>query len=109
MPDPDAESWDITLAAKPTVFFLALGSPVELVPAAHDAGSLVIQQVMTVDQAIEAAGVGVDVIIAQGGESGGFGETISSLPLILRSSTPLTPSRSWQRVVSLIDEVSRRH
>ena len=99
------------MAARPTVISLALGNPVELVPAAHEAGSLVIQHVMTVDQTIEAAGGGVDVIIAQGGESGGFGETISSLPLplILRSSTPLTPSRSSQRVVSLIDEVSQRH
>lgn len=52
-------------------------------PAAHEAGSLVIQHVMTVDQTIEAAGGGVDVIIAQGGESGGFDETISSLPLPL--------------------------
>ena len=97
------------MAAKPTVISLALGNPVELVPADHEAGSLVIQHVMTVDQAIGAAGVGVDVIIAQGGESGGFGETISSFPLILRSWTPLTSSRFWQRVVSLIDEVSRRH
>ena len=99
------------MAARSTVISLALGNQVEVVPAAHEAGSLVIQHVMIVDQTNEAAGGGVDVIIAQGGESGGFGETISSLPLplILRSSTPLTLSRSLQRVVSLIDQLSQRH
>ena len=82
VPDLNEEAWERTLAAKPAVISLALGDPAELVPAAHNAGSLVIQQVTTVSQAIEAFGGGVDVIIAQGGESGGFGGTISSMPLI---------------------------
>ena len=82
VPDLNEEAWDLTLMAKPAVISLALGDPTELVPAAHDAGSVVIQQVTTVSQAIEAVEGGVDVVIAQGGESGGFGGTISSMPLI---------------------------
>jgi len=40
------------------------------------------QQVHTAAQAEEAAGFGVDVIIAQGGEAGGFGGTVSTMALV---------------------------
>lgn len=57
----------------PPVISFALGCSGDLVQRAHDAGSLFVQQVHTVGQAREAARVSADVIIAQGGEAGGFG------------------------------------
>ena len=50
----------------------ALADPGDLVRQAHDVGSLVMLQVTTVAQAVQAAERGVDVIIAQGGEAGGY-------------------------------------
>ena len=82
VPELDEGNWANTLAARPAVISLALGDPGDLVSAAHDAGSLVILQVRTVEQADEAAERGVDVIIAQGGEAGGFGGNIATLPLV---------------------------
>ncbi len=72
----------MTLAAKPPVISFALGDPGELVKRAQDAGSLVVHQVTNVPQAIEAAERGVDVIIAQGEEAGGYVGAVASLALI---------------------------
>ena len=52
------------------------------VPAAHDAGALVLCQVRTVGEAERAAGAGVDVIVAQGTEAGGHTGRVSTLPLV---------------------------
>jgi nitronate monooxygenase/enoyl-[acyl-carrier protein] reductase II len=64
------------------VISFALGDPGDLVRQAHDVGSLVMLQVTTVAQAIEAAERGVDVIIAQGGEAGGYGGNVSTMALV---------------------------
>ena len=82
VPELDDTAFAMTLAARPTVISFALGDPGELVKRAHDAGSLVIHQVTTVVQAREAAERGVDVIIAQGGEAGGYGGEVAALALI---------------------------
>jgi enoyl-[acyl-carrier protein] reductase II len=78
----DPDSWRVTLAARPPVVSFAIGHPGELVEQAHDAGSLFIQQVHTVAQAVQAAALGVDVVIAQGGEAGGFGGGVSTMALV---------------------------
>ena len=78
----DEELFKITLASKPAVISLALAAPADLVDRAHDAGSIVMHQVITVGQAAEAAEHGVDVIIAQGGESGGYGSEVATMPLV---------------------------
>lgn len=78
----DETGFAMTLAAKPPVISFALGDPGELVKRAHDAGSLVVHQVTTVTQAIQAAERGVDVIIAQGGEAGGYVGVVAALALI---------------------------
>lgn len=78
--DPDA--WRATLAAGPAVVSFAIGHPGGLVAQAHDAGCLFGQQVHTVAQAEQAAALGVDVLIAQGGEAGGFGGSISTMALV---------------------------
>jgi enoyl-[acyl-carrier protein] reductase II len=76
------EAFVATLEARPRVITLALDHPHDYVKRAHDAGSLVMHQVTTVQQATDAAERGVDVIIAQGGESGGYGGTVSTMALV---------------------------
>jgi enoyl-[acyl-carrier protein] reductase II len=60
----------------------ALGDPGSMVKTAHDFGAIYVHQVHTRRQAIEAKERGVDVIIAQGTEAGGFGDWISTLALV---------------------------
>jgi enoyl-[acyl-carrier protein] reductase II len=82
VPTLNPESWALTLEARPAAVSLALGDPGDLVKQCHDAGSLVMHQVTTVQQAYQAAQRGVDIIIAQGSESGGFGGVVSALALV---------------------------
>src|SRR5215217_7917684 len=90
-PTLDAEAFRHTLAARPAVISFALGDPGDLVQQAHDVGSKVMVQVTTVSQAIEAAERGVDVIIAQGGEAGGFGGTVSTMTLVPQVVDAVSP------------------
>lgn len=78
----DQEAWAHALAARPAVISFALGDPGDLVRQAHAAGSLVVQQVHTVAQAEHAVTRGVDAIIAQGTEAGGFTGAVSALALL---------------------------
>jgi len=80
--DFNEASFAAALAAEAPIISFALGEPGPLVARCHDAGAVVIQQVHTVQQAEQAAANGVDVIIAQGGEAGGFGQAVAALPLI---------------------------
>src|SRR5262245_63736849 len=66
----DAEAFRYTLDARPAVISFALGDPGDLVRQAHDVGSLVMLQVTTVTQAVQAADRGGDVVIAPAGEAG---------------------------------------
>ena len=72
---------EIIRAAPPVVSF-ALGLSADLIKRVHDAGSLFVQQVHSAAQATKAADAGVDVIIAQGGEAGGFGGAPSTMVLV---------------------------
>jgi nitronate monooxygenase/enoyl-[acyl-carrier protein] reductase II len=90
-PTLDADAFRYTLAARPAVISFALGDPGDLVMQAHDAGSKVMVQVTTVAQAIEAAERGVDVIIAQGGESGGYGGSVSTMALVPQVVDAVSP------------------
>ena len=78
----DGEAFRLTLEARPRVISFALADPGDLVRQAHDVGSLVMLQVTTVAQALTAAERGVDVIIAQGGESGGYCGEVSTMALV---------------------------
>ena len=73
VPTLDDDAFQATLEARPAAVSLALGDPGGLVERAHAAGAKVIQQVHNVEQAREAAALGVDVVIAQGSEAGGQG------------------------------------
>src|SRR4030095_4998445 len=87
----DAEAFRYTLEARPAVVSFALGDPGDLVRQAHDVGSLVMLQVTTVGQAVEAAERGVDVIIAQGGEAGGYCGEISTMTLVPQVVDAVSP------------------
>jgi nitronate monooxygenase/enoyl-[acyl-carrier protein] reductase II len=76
------DAFAATLAARPPVVWTALGDPGDLVDRAHDADALHVHQVHTVAQAVQAAERGVDVIVAQGGEAGGFGGTVGTMALV---------------------------
>ncbi|MFG2986459.1 NAD(P)H-dependent flavin oxidoreductase [Streptomyces sp. NPDC048258] len=78
----DAEVFDAVVATAPPVFSLALGDPGDLVSRVHDAGALFMQQVTTVEQAMRAAEAGVDVIVAQGTEAGGFSGPVTTMALV---------------------------
>lgn len=78
----DREAFDATIRLKPRVISFALDDPGELVGPAHDAGSLVMVQVTTVAQAEQAVERGADIIIAQGGEAGGYGGAVSTFVLV---------------------------
>ena len=78
----DAEVFRHTLAARPPVISFALDNPGDMVRQAHDVGARVMLQVTTVAQAVKAAERGVDVIIAQGGESGGYCGEVSTMALV---------------------------
>ena len=87
----DRELFDYTLAARPAVVSFALGDPGDLVREAHDAGALVIIQVTTVAQAVQAAESGADVIIAQGGEAGGYSGSVSTIALVPQVVDAVSP------------------
>ena len=78
----DDEAFRYTLEARPPVISFALADPGDLVRQAHDVGSRVMVQVTTVAQAVQAAERGVDVIVAQGGESGGYCGEVSTMALV---------------------------
>jgi enoyl-[acyl-carrier protein] reductase II len=87
----DPEAFRYTLEARPAVISFALADPGELVRQAHDAGSLVMLQITTVAQAVQAAERGVDVIIAQGGEAGGYCGEVSTMTLVPQVVDAVSP------------------
>ena len=87
----DAEAFRCTLEARPAVISFALADPGNLVRQAHDVGSLVMLQVTTVAQAVQAAERGVDVIIAQGGEAGGYCGEVSTMTLVPQVVDAVSP------------------
>jgi enoyl-[acyl-carrier protein] reductase II len=87
----DMEAFGYTLAARPAVISFALGDPGDLVKQAHDAGALTMLQVTTVAQAVQAAERGIDVIIAQGGEAGGYCGEVSTMTLVPQVVDAVSP------------------
>ena len=78
----DPESFTATTEARPAAISFAHGDPGDLPARAHEAGVVFLQMVNTVAQASRAAEQGADALIAQGGESGGFGGSIGTLALV---------------------------
>ena len=90
-PKLDADAFHYTLAARPAVISFALGDPGDLAQRARDVGAKVMVQITTVAQATEAAERGVDVIIAQGGEAGGYGGSVSTMTLVPQVVDAVSP------------------
>jgi nitronate monooxygenase/enoyl-[acyl-carrier protein] reductase II len=82
VPDLDADAFAATLERPPAVVSFALDDAGDLIGRVHDAGSLVMQQITTVHQAQLAVEHGADIIVAQGGEAGGYGGVVSTLSLV---------------------------
>jgi enoyl-[acyl-carrier protein] reductase II len=77
-----AEAFDYAIEARPAVMSFALADPGDLARQARDVGSLIMIQVTTVAQAMQAAERGADIIIAQGGEAGGYAGDVSTMALV---------------------------
>ena len=76
------EAFAIGLEAEPAVVSLAIGEPGDLPARVHDVGALFMAQVHTVEQATQAVEQGADVLIAQGGEAGGFCGDVATMALV---------------------------
>jgi enoyl-[acyl-carrier protein] reductase II len=87
----DLEAFRYTLEARPPVISFTLANPGDLVRQSHKAGSLVMLQITTVEQAIQGAELGVDVIIAQGSESGGYCGDVSTMVLVPQVVDAVSP------------------
>jgi enoyl-[acyl-carrier protein] reductase II len=85
------EVYQAILDAAPSVISFALGRSPEIVKRAHDAGARFVQQVHSVEQALRAAEDGADVIIAQGGEAGGFGGAPGTIVLVPQVAEAVHP------------------
>ena len=88
------ELLDSVLRHQPAAIMLSFGDPRPFAPAVHAAGARLICQVQTVAQALEASEAGADVIVAQGTEAGGHGQSeplITLLPRVVDacSGTPV--------------------
>ena len=79
------------VSSSPPVVSFALGCRADVIARAHDAGSLFVQQVHSAPQAIEAVEAGADVIVAQGGEAGGFGGAASTMVLVPQAVDAVAP------------------
>jgi enoyl-[acyl-carrier protein] reductase II len=82
VPALDEAVFAMTLKARPALVSLALGDPGDLVKRIHDAGCKAMQQVTTVAQARQAAERGVDIIVAQGSDGGGYIGTVGTMALV---------------------------
>lgn len=82
VPDLYEDVFRLTLEARPAVVSMALGDPGELVKRIHDAGSKAMMQVTTVAQAVQAVERGVDIIVAQGADGGGYIGSIGTMALV---------------------------
>jgi enoyl-[acyl-carrier protein] reductase II len=83
VPDLNTEAFAVTLERAPAVVSFALDEAgTDFIERVHDAGSLVMQQITTVNQAQIAVDHGADIIVAQGGEAGGYAGTVSTLSLV---------------------------
>lgn len=92
VPDLNEAAFSATLEVAPAVVSFALDDAGDRMRQVHDAGSLVMQQVSTVRQAEVAAEHGADIVVAQGGEAGGYSGgvgTLSLLPQVVDAVAPV--------------------
>lgn len=71
-----------TLARKPRAIFLSFGNPEPFAQEIHDAGVPLICQIQTRRDAEHAIRCGAQMIVAQGSEAGGHGESRATMTLV---------------------------
>jgi nitronate monooxygenase len=79
-PSPLSEQLEVVFKERVSVLSVALDNPGELVERAHAEGMLVASMVTTVEEAVHVAGLGADVVVAQGAEAGGHRSTFELGP-----------------------------
>lgn len=81
--DKNPAALDVALDAKPAAVMLSFGDPTPYTARIKSAGSKIICQVQTLEQATQAAASGADIIIAQGRDAGGHsGMTRGTIGLV---------------------------
>ncbi len=83
---------DVTLEQRPAVFVSGLGTPGPLVGEFHERGIKVMALAGNVRTAVKAAREGVDVVIAQGHESGGHTGRIGTMALVPQVVDAVAPT-----------------
>lgn len=78
----DTSPLDAAVEAGVSSITVSFGDPAPYVDRVHSAGSLLLNQVQTVEAARRAVEVGVDVIIAQGNDAGGHTGMMPLLPFL---------------------------
>jgi nitronate monooxygenase len=77
-----AEALEAILSHRPPVVMLSFGDAAPFASRIKAAGALLVVQVHDVPAARAARDAGADVIVAQGAEAGGHGESRATLPLV---------------------------
>ncbi|MFK5977592.1 MAG: nitronate monooxygenase [Rhizobiaceae bacterium] len=78
----DSRPLDETLERSPAAIFLSFGDPAPYADRIKKSGAVFICQVQTLKDAQHAIDVGADVIVAQGAEAGGHGESRGTITLV---------------------------
>jgi nitronate monooxygenase len=78
----DSAPLDAALEAGVASITLSFGDPAPYVDRVHAAGSLLLNQVQTIEAARRAVEVGVDVVVAQGNEAGGHTGLMPLMPFL---------------------------
>ena len=73
---------DKALERQPAAVMLSFGDPRPFSPAIRKSGAKLICQVQTLEQALEANEAGADIIVAQGTEAGGHGQSAPLFTLL---------------------------
>ncbi|MFT5113532.1 MAG: nitronate monooxygenase [Parasphingorhabdus sp.] len=76
------ELLELVLSRQPSALFLSFGDPAPFVQQIRDSNTPLICQVQTVKDARHAIEVGADVVVAQGAEAGGHGESRATMTLV---------------------------
>lgn len=80
--DEKPELLELILDHAPKAVFLSFGNPEPYAKAIHNSGALLICQIQTLRDAKHAIAIGADIIVAQGAEAGGHGESRATLTLV---------------------------
>jgi nitronate monooxygenase len=73
---------DQALARSPSAIFLSFGDPAPFAPSVRAAGVALICQVQSLEDARRALDIGADIVVAQGAEAGGHGQTRATFTFV---------------------------